>query len=127
MLNPEDHRWNSSNQRTAFLEKFEEWESRDWRQWLAEQLTFPFTARRDDDNDDAFFDKEAAAEPFRLGHKMQVVGLAKKKDERWGLLVRAQEKQQVGLVPLCDLKVMPRRDPNFWPVPEYVVWFANSR
>jgi|NGEPerStandDraft_6_1074524.scaffolds.fasta_scaffold110476_2 hypothetical protein len=24
-----------------------------------------------------------------------------------------------------DLEVTPKADPNFWPVREYVVWFAN--
>ena len=28
-------------------------------------------------------------------------------------------------VPLCDFEVTSREDRNFWPVREYVVWFAN--
>lgn len=32
---------------------------------------------------------------------------------------------RVGAVPLCDLEARPKHDKNFWPVREYVVWFAN--
>jgi hypothetical protein len=28
-------------------------------------------------------------------------------------------------VPLGDLQVKPKTDANFWPVREYVIWFAN--
>jgi predicted RNA binding protein YcfA (HicA-like mRNA interferase family) len=30
-----------------------------------------------------------------------------------------------GWVPLADLKVTPKSDPNYWPVREHAVWFAN--
>ena len=42
-----------------------------------------------------------------------------------GVFVKAKEKRQIGHVPLCDLEVKPKSDKNYWPVMEYVVWFAN--
>jgi hypothetical protein len=52
------------------------------------------------------------------------VGLAEEDIER-GIMVRVREKKRNGCLPLCDLEVTPKTDPNFWPVREYVVWFAN--
>ena len=56
---------------------------------------------------------------------MEVVGL-KAKDLRYGIIVKVREKRQIGYVPLFDLEVTSKDDPNFWPVREYVVWDANK-
>ena len=40
-------------------------------------------------------------------------------------MIEVREKEQVGSVPLGDVKVGPKSDRNFWPVREYVIWFAN--
>jgi len=132
MSNTEDHRWDLSEGEDgnlpesdeAFEQKMEEWAARDWPQWLAQQLAFPFTVKREEDEDDAYFAKGAAKAPFRLGHQMQVVGFAEEDVDR-GIIVLAREKNLTGQVPLCDVEVTPKTDPNFWPVREYVVWFAN--
>ena len=92
--------------------------------WLAENLTFPFTVTREEDEDDAYFLPGAADKPFRLGHKMMVVGL-EEDDVNEGVMVKVAERRQTGYVPLCDVEVKPKTDNNFWPVREYVVWFAN--
>ena len=55
---------------------------------------------------------------------MEIMGLEEEEELR-GIIVNAREKGQVGEVPLCDLEVKPRTDRNYWPVREYVVWFAN--
>jgi len=107
----------------AFDQKMEEWEGRDWPQWLAQQLAFPFTATYGDE-DDAYFEEGLAKASFRLGHKMEVVGLAEEDIDR-GIMVRVREKKRNGCVPLIDLEVTPKTDPNFWPVREYAVWFVN--
>ena len=107
----------------AFEQKIEEWPARDWPQWLAQQLAFPFTVTREEDDDDAYFAQGAAKAPFRLGHKMEVVAWRKR---TWtGASWSRSGKRSAGCVPLCDLEVTPKTDPNFWPVREYVVWFAN--
>ncbi|MEK7674704.1 MAG: calcium-binding protein [Verrucomicrobiota bacterium] len=127
-----DHRWDLSEDDDGYLpecdeafeQKMEEWAARHWPQWLAQQLAFPFTVTREEDDDDAYFAAGAAKAPFRLGHKMEVVGLAEE-DVDQGIIVEVREKNRTGCVPLGDLEVTPKRDPNFWPVREYVVWFAN--
>ena len=108
----------------AFEKKLEEWEQRDWLDWLSKHLSFPFTVTREEDDDDAYFQKGAARAPFRLGHKMQVLGVAENDLDR-GILLEVTEKGQTGCVPLADVEVVPKIDKNFWPVREYVVWFAN--
>ena len=56
---------------------------------------------------------------------MEVLKLSSK-DDLYGIVVRAREGgRRVGSVPLCDVEVTPKNDPNFWFVREYVVWFAN--
>ena len=124
MNNTEDHRWDLSEDDDGYLpesdeafeQKLEEWMARDWPQWLARQLAFPFTVTREEDEDDAYFAAGAAKAPFRLGHKMEVVGLAEEDVDR-GIMVEVREKNRTGFVPLCDLEVTPKTNPNFWPVP----------
>jgi hypothetical protein len=54
----------------------------------------------------------------------RLLGLAVE-DESQGIIVEVREKNRIGSVPLCDVEVTPKTDKNFWPVREYVVWFAN--
>src|ERR1035441_4710449 len=109
MSSTEDHRWDLSEDKDGYLpecdevfeQKMEEWAARNWPQWLAQQLAFPFTITREEDDDDAYFKEGAAKAPFRLGHKMEVVSLAEEDVDR-GIMVHAREKKQAGCVPLCD-------------------------
>jgi len=101
----------------------DEWAERNWPQWLTPRLAFPFTAKRDDDDDDAYF-SDAVKARFRLGHKLEVLSLAEEDVDK-GIMVEVREKNQTGFVPLADLKVIPKTDRNFWPVREYAVWIAN--
>jgi len=132
MDNAADHRWdlhegddgNVPESDEAYEQKFNEWEAREWPDWLAKHLTFPFTVTREEDEDDAYFAPGAVKAPFRLGHKMDVLGLDEE-DVDQGVMVKVRERGQVGCVPLCDVEVTPNTDKNYWPVREYVVWFAN--
>jgi len=132
MSNTDDHRWDLCQGdkghvpecEDAFEKKLEEWETRNWMDWLGQQLTFPFLVTREEDEDDAYFSAGAAKFPFRLGHKMEVLALAEE-DVDLGVMVKVREKGQTGHVPLADMEVKPKSDKNFWPVKEYVVWFAN--
>lgn len=56
---------------------------------------------------------------------MKVVGIEPEEDDLCGIIVQVREHRRKGYVPLCDLEVRARDDRNFWPVREYVVWFAN--
>lgn len=107
-----------------FDRKFQEWEKRDWMMWLEQNLSFPFIVKRTEDDDDAYFTDVAEREPFRLGHKMKVLAL-NFEDNRYGIIVKVREVRKVGYVPLCDLEVTSKSDKNYWPVREYIVWFAN--
>jgi hypothetical protein len=108
----------------AFDKKYAEWEKRKWLKWLKESLSFPFTAERMEDDDDAYLTDVADKKPFRLGHTMKVVGIEDEEDLH-GIIVKCREGHRVGYVPLCDIEVTPKEDPNYWPVREYAVWFAN--
>ncbi len=45
----------------AYEQKYGEWVKRHWMDWLAKHLSFPFTATREEDENDAYFQEGAAA------------------------------------------------------------------
>jgi len=108
----------------ALDRKYKEWRQRSWESWLNEKLIFPFIVKRMEDDDDAYFTDVADHQPFRLGHEMKVIGIDQE-DDLYGIILKVREGRRVGYVPLCDVEVLDQEDPNFWPVREYVVWFAN--
>ncbi len=40
-------------------------------------------------------------------------------------MVKVRKKWQIGYVLLDGVEVKPKTNLNFWPVREYVIWFAN--
>ena len=46
-------------------------------------------------------------------------------EDKYGIIIQVSEGREKGYIPLCDVEVTSRDDPNFWPVREYVVWFEN--
>jgi hypothetical protein len=124
MNNPYDSSWDDEDGNAeAWERKRAEWEKRDWPQWLKSNLSFPFRVMREEDQD-SFFDEDAKHKPFAVGHTMDVLGM-ELEDDMYGIIIKVREGKRVGHVPLCDVEVMPKTDKNFWPVREYVVWFAN--
>jgi len=119
-----DKSWDLSEDEEAFDKKYKEWQQRSWEYWLNEKLTFPFMVKRMEDEDDAYFTDAAEHQPFRLGHEMKAICI-EQEDDFYGIILKVREGRRVGYVPLCDVEVVDREDPNFWPVREYVVWFAN--
>ena len=77
MSKPNEHLWDGAGVKAAkaFERKCMEWQQRDWMTWLAENLVFPFTVIREEDEDEAYFQEGADEAPFRLGHTMEVLGL----------------------------------------------------
>lgn len=45
---------------------------------------------------------------------------------KYGMVLKVVAGKKKGLVPLADVEVISRENPNFWPVREYVVWAANQ-
>ena len=118
-----DPSWDREGNEEAWNEKHAEWESRDWSLWLSENLSFPFIADRTEDlNKDILVLREEAL--FGIGHSMKVLSIMEE-DETHGFIVKVREGRRIGHVPLCELQVTPRKNKNYWPVREYVVWFAN--
>jgi hypothetical protein len=56
---------------------------------------------------------------------MKVINVEPEEDDLYGVIVQVREGRRKGYVPLYDLEVTFREDRNFWPVREYVIWFAN--
>ncbi len=120
----EDENGNLPDDEDAFDKIYAEWEVRSWEPWLRSNLKFPFSIERMEDGDDAYFTDIAKSEPFRLGHVMKAVEI-EMEDEHYGIILKVKEGRNVGHVPLCDVEVKSKENENFWPVREYVVWFAN--
>ncbi|HRX71267.1 MAG TPA: calcium-binding protein [Candidatus Competibacteraceae bacterium] len=117
-----DSSWDEDNQ-DLWDKKYAEWKRRDWETWLKKNLTFPFEVQREEDFSSNPF-SPPSDQPFSLGHVMKVLAI-EYEDEHYGILVKVREGKKTGGVPLCDVEVTSREDKNFWPVREYVVWFAN--
>jgi hypothetical protein len=119
-----DSSWDSNNEELWDI-KFEEWEGRNWTDWLTSNLTFPFEVERtEDDYFNPLVENSSTKKSFSVGHAMKVLEL-EMDDETYGIIVNVRESRRIGSVPLCDLEVTSKEDSNFWPVREYVVWFAN--
>lgn len=117
-----DTSWDEDDE-DAWDKIYQKWKKRDWETWLKTNLSFPFAVTREEDDRD-FRPDYNGDEPFTLGHMFNIEGI-EIQDEIYGIIVRAKEGRQIGHVPLCDLEVASKEDENYWPVREYVVWFAN--
>jgi len=119
---PYDSSWDEGND-YLWDTKYKLWEDRDWEDWLEEQLTFPFEIiRREDFGDD--ISSPITDKDFGIGHIMKALSIDND-DETYGILLKVKENRKTGYIPLADLEVTQRENENFWPVREYVVWFAN--
>lgn len=116
-----DSSWDEDNEE-LYDEKSAEWEERDWESWLSQNLTIPFEIKRVEDEEG--FGGAKSKEPFGIGHTMEVLSIDED-DDKYGIIVAVREGRKTGYIPLCDVEVTSRDTPNFWPVREYVVWFAN--
>ncbi|MFZ4703719.1 MAG: calcium-binding protein [Candidatus Methylumidiphilus sp.] len=117
-----DSSWDEDND-DLWDEKYSEWENRDWHDWLSKNLIFPFEAERKEDLDANPFSSNKD-DPFDVGHVVKILAL-EDEEEECVIIVKVKEGKKTGYVPLCDLEVTSKEDKNFWPVREYVVWFAN--
>jgi len=118
-----DTSWDDDNEE-LWDQKYEECEIRNWRDWLLENLSFPFEAEIKEDLTSNPFSSDQN-QPFSIGHVVKVLEI-EGEDEDYGIIVKAKEERKTGYIPLCDVEVTSRENENFWPVREYVVWFANQ-
>jgi len=117
-----DSSWDEDNDE-LWDKKYIEWQSRDWRNWLLERLSFPFEVERKEDFGLNSFSNNQN-EPFSVGHIFKAISLEDEYDD-YGILIKVKEIRKTGYIPLCDVEVTSQKNENFWPVREYVVWFAN--
>ena len=118
-----DSSWDEGNE-DLWDKKYEEWEKREWLDWLEDNLTLPFEVDRMEDMDSNPF-VDHSDSPFAVGETMKVIDL-EDEDEMRGVIARVSKGKKRGCVPLSDVEVISKEDKNFWPVREYVVWFANQ-
>lgn len=108
----------------AFDKIYADWEKRSWEPWLRNKLRFPFSVKRMEDEGEALFSGAVKSDPFSLGCIMEVSDI-ENEDDHYGIILKVREGTRVGHVPLCDVEVTTKESENYWPVREYVVWFAN--
>ncbi|MBN1902236.1 hypothetical protein JW926_13005 [Candidatus Sumerlaeota bacterium] len=117
-----DSSWDRSSNGDKFETKYREWKRRNWKSWLQKNLSFPFEIERMEDMDMDLFDDYDR--PFAVGHRMTALELGEE-DDQYGFLIFVKGDREKGWIPLADVEVTSRNNPNFWPVREYVVWIAN--
>jgi hypothetical protein len=125
-----DASWDLDDSGDAFDRKHDEWSERDWMPWLEEKLTFPFeTIREDGGAEDLrhFFGVGPRPKHFAEGSRITVLGFSDggSDPDFVGVFVNARQGDHRGVVPLQDLEVRHKDDPNYWPVREFAVWYAN--
>ena len=86
-----------------------------WNDHLAKVLTFPFDAEVSEPQDRG---------PLKCGDHVQVKGFSEA-DDLYGVLVNVTRGRERFVFPLCDLTVLDKKSPNYRPVKDYCVWFAN--
>ncbi len=86
-----------------------------WEKYLKEKLTFPF---------DAEVSEHQERGPIRIGERVNVLGI-EIVDDSYGIIVSIKTKRGHYDFPLCDLEALPDTSPNYQPLNDYVVWFAN--
>lgn len=118
-----DSSWDDGNEK-LWDQKYKVWKKRDWYDWLLDNLTFPFEVERVEDMDSNPF-ADDSDNPFRVGETMKILDV-EDEDEMRGIILKVSKGRKKGYVPLSDVEVTSRDDKNFWPVREYVVWFANQ-
>ncbi|MCW5211467.1 hypothetical protein VU04_00980 [Desulfobulbus sp. TB] len=97
-----------------------------WLEHLQEVLQFPFEA-------EVFEWQEEG--PLQEGDQVTVVSIYEDEEEYdifdddiediYGILVSLRHGRKTYEFPLCDLEVLDKSSPNYEPVQDYAIWFAN--
>ena len=118
-----DSSWDEGNEE-LWDKKYEEWKKRDWFDWLEDNLTLSFEVKRMEDMDSNPF-IETSDNPFGVGESFKLLDLDDE-DEMRGVIAKVSKGRKRGFVLLAEVEVTSQADRNYWPVREYVVWFANQ-
>lgn len=86
-----------------------------WEKYLKANLTFPFEAEVSEPQERG---------PIRTSERVSVLGI-EIIDDSYGIIVSLRTKRGHYDFPLCDLEAIPNTSPNYQPVKDYAVWFAN--
>ena len=100
----------ASIEETNFIEELSIWEEH-----LSSTLTFPFEAQRDE----SLFPGSVPT-----GTVVNLKGLAQT-HERYGLMAHVQVGATSHTLALCELEATDHESPNYLPLNDYVMWFAN--
>ncbi len=88
---------------------------RAWETYLKEHLSFPFEAE--------IFEPQRRG-PLGAGDRVKVLGISLVAD-LYGIIVEVRRGRRKYELPLCDLEVVDEDSPNYQPVSDYSLWFAN--
>ena len=86
-----------------------------WDIYLRRTLVFPFEAKVEEPQDHG---------PIDCGDKVQVRAFTDT-DDSYGILVHVIHEKERYVFPLCDLTPLDKKSPNYTPVRDYCVWYAN--
>jgi hypothetical protein len=87
----------------------------DWRDLLDDALLFPFEVR----SEETLYNGSVS-----IGKVVKVLEIVDA-DEHYGLLVNVRLGRRSYTLPLCDLEAIDHASPNYQPLKDYAVWFAN--
>jgi len=88
---------------------------RAWKRHLEKKLVFPFEAEVSEYQERG---------PLQAGDRVRVERLSIV-DDLYGIIVELRYGRNKYALPLCDLEVVDKDSPNYQPVDDYSVWFAN--
>lgn len=88
---------------------------RAWCEHIETVVSFPF---------DAEISEFQERGPLRGGDQVRVLAISDV-DDLYGLIVDVRSGRKKCAFPLCDLEVVDKESPNYQPVKDYCIWFAN--
>ena len=118
-----DSSWDEGNE-ALWDKKYKEWKERDWLDWLEDNLKLPFEVKRMEDMDSNPF-AERSDDPFAVGETFKLLDLDDE-DEMRGVIGKVSKGRKKSFILLAEVEATSKEDKNFWPLREYVVWFANQ-
>lgn len=86
-----------------------------WHGYLTQTLKFPFEAKVSEPQDKG---------QLNQGDVVQIQNIGEA-DEHYGVLAEVVYDRKKLVFPMCDLTAKDKQSPNYLPLKDYCVWFAN--